>query len=79
MRINPGVVNPQNWQRVAFKGGSEPGVFNLTTWLESKEGTSFCVVATINDAAPIDEADFVSIYSSAIAGLEETISHSSDK
>ncbi|MEC4894267.1 MAG: serine hydrolase [Oscillatoria sp. PMC 1051.18] len=69
MRINPGVVNPQNWQRVAFKGGSEPGVFNLTTWLESKEGTSFCVVATINDAAPIDEAGFVSIYSSAIAGL----------
>lgn len=31
MQVNPGLARPQDWQSVAFKGGSEPGVLNLTT------------------------------------------------
>ncbi|NJR15690.1 MAG: serine hydrolase [Calothrix sp. CSU_2_0] len=43
MSINPGVANPSYWQKVAFKGGSEPGVINLTTWLQAKNGKKYCV------------------------------------
>ena len=31
MSINPGVAEAADWSRVAYKGGSEPGVLNLTT------------------------------------------------
>jgi beta-lactamase class A len=66
--INPGVTNPQNWQRVAFKGGSEPGVINMTTWLQAKNGKNYCVVATWNNNnAAIEESKFIALYSGAIA------------
>ena len=44
MSINPGIANPKGWERVAYKGGSEPGVMNLTTWLKGKNGKKYCVV-----------------------------------
>lgn len=69
MSVNPGVTNPDRWARVAFKGGSEPGVLNLTTWLTAQGGTSYCVSATNNQNAPIDEAAFISPYN----GLVETL------
>lgn len=69
MGVNPGATNPDKWARVAFKGGSEPGVLNLTTWLTTQSGASFCVSATQNQNVPIDEAAFVSLYS----GLVETL------
>ena len=63
MTINSGVANPENWNHVAFKGGSEPGVLNLTTWLES-EKSSFCVSLTQNDtASALDEDAATSLYS----------------
>jgi beta-lactamase class A len=70
MSINPGVVNPQDWERVAFKGGSEPGVLNFTTWLQPKNGKTYCVVATWNHTSSLDEASFTNIYNAAIAGLK---------
>jgi beta-lactamase class A len=70
MSINPGVANPKNWQTVAFKGGSEPGVINLTTWLQAKNGKNYCVVATWNNSkAPIEESKFMALYSSIITQL----------
>lgn len=36
MSINPGLANPTDWQRIAYKGGSEPGVLNLTTYRGEK-------------------------------------------
>jgi beta-lactamase class A len=69
MSINPGVVNAQDWERVAFKGGSESGVLNLTTWLKAKNGKQYCVAATWNHDTPLEESRFMTIYSSAIAGL----------
>lgn len=57
MTVNPGVANPAEWARVAFKGGSEIGVLNLTHWLETADGTAYCVVVTQNrDDAAVDEA-----------------------
>ncbi len=70
MGINPGLAQPQDWSRIAFKGGSEPGVFNLTTWLESNAGKSYCVVATWNHPTqPLNETDLIKTYSSILAEL----------
>lgn len=56
MTVSPGVANPAEWARVAFKGGSETGVLNLTHWLETEDGTAYCVVVTQNRAdAAVDE------------------------
>lgn len=56
MTVSPGVANPAEWAHVAFKGGSEIGVLNLTHWLETEEGTAYCVVVTQNrDDAAVDE------------------------
>lgn len=70
MSINPGVANPQDWQKVAFKGGSEPGVLNLTTWLQAKNGKKYCVVATWNNSnAPVEESKFMGLYGGVITQL----------
>lgn len=66
MNINPGLVNPDDWQRVAFKGGSEPGVENFTTALIDTQGQHFCVSATWNNEAGIDELRFSTLYRSLI-------------
>ncbi len=70
MQINPGVALPQDWQQVAYKGGSEPGVLNLTTQLVSREGTQYCISATWNHNQPLDEAQFTALYSSLLTGLK---------
>src|SRR5690606_38312008 len=49
MSVNPGVVLPSDWAKVSYKGGSEPGVYNLTTWLDREDGGFFCVSATWNN------------------------------
>jgi beta-lactamase class A len=55
MQLNAGVANTSDWATVAFKGGSEPGVINLSTWLVGKNGQQYCVVATWNDPKkPVD-------------------------
>ncbi|WP_228060118.1 serine hydrolase [Plectonema radiosum] len=70
MSINPGVANPNDWQRVAYKGGSEPGVLNLTTWLKGKNGKEYCVAATWNNSdAPVDELKFSALYGGVISFL----------
>ncbi len=63
MSVNSGVANPENWQRAAFKGGSEPGVLNLTTWLTAQGGEEVCVSATqTRTDAVIDESAFSALY-----------------
>lgn len=47
--INPGVADPQQWQSVAFKGGSDSGVLNLSTRVVADDGTTHCVVVTWNN------------------------------
>lgn len=70
MSINPGIANPKNWERAAYKGGSEPGVLNFTTWLKAKNGKQYCVVATWNNSdAPVDEGKFAALYGGVISFL----------
>ncbi len=70
MGVNPGVASPRDWQAIAFKGGSEPGVLNLTTQVQSADGRTYCVAATWNNPnATLDEAGLSRFYSSVLAGL----------
>ncbi|MDQ6767230.1 MAG: serine hydrolase [Candidatus Eremiobacteraeota bacterium] len=70
MTINPGLADPADWRHVAYKGGSEPGVLNLTTWLVAKGGQSYCVSATWNNAnKALDETKFFGLYKSLLSVL----------
>lgn len=72
MGVNPGVARPQDWRNIAFKGGSEPGVLNLTTWLEAEDGQAYCVVATWNDPSQaLDEMALIQTYQGLVTGLAE--------
>lgn len=62
-QANPGVANPGDFARVAFKGGSEPGVLNLTTLVTTEAGERLCVSTTWNDARPLNDARFVGLHS----------------
>lgn len=72
MSINPGIVKKSDWDRVAFKGGSEPGVISMTTWLE-KGAKSYCVSVISNDDQPIDEARFALAYGASLAFLQKSL------
>ncbi len=67
--INPGVANPADWAEIAFKGGSEPGVLNLSTLVTAADGTRHCVVVTWNDTAALDEGRMFSLYAGLLAAL----------
>jgi len=63
MSINPGVADPQNWAHVAYKGGSEIGILNLTTQLKSKTtGDIYCVSVTWNDDRVLEESKLTPLY-----------------
>lgn len=67
--INPGLARREDWAAIAFKGGSEPGVLNLSTRVVDAEGNSHCVVATWNDTAPVDEQALFTAYSGLLRAL----------
>jgi len=69
MTINPGIATAADWQRVAYKGGSETGVLNFTTHLAGRDGSQTCVVMTINDDTAISATTPTSIYASILAAL----------
>jgi beta-lactamase class A len=70
MTVNPGVANAAKWSRVVYKGGSEPGVLNMTTWLQAADGNTYCVTLTRNDPdAAIDEAESTRIYTGILEAL----------
>ncbi len=69
MSVNPGVADPSQWAHLAYKGGSEPGVLNLTTWIQGKEGHAYCVSASWNDDRPLDETRFTMLYSGLLQVL----------
>jgi hypothetical protein len=63
LSINPGVsFDPAQWSFAGFKGGSEPGVLNLSWLLERADGRWFNLVITLNDdTKPIDENQAVQL------------------
>jgi len=73
MQVNPGVANPAEWERVAYKGGSNFGAFNMTTQLVDETGTSWCITATWNtEHSSLDQAAFTTAYLAMIGSLTQT-------
>lgn len=72
MSKNPGVqLDREKWVAFAYKGGSEPGVMNLTWWLKRSDGVEFALSVGVNDTArPLNETAIVEIAQRAVALLE---------
>jgi hypothetical protein len=70
LAINPGLqLPPQKWDYIGYKGGSEPGVLNLTFLLHAAGAGDrwFTVSATWNDPVKaVDEPAFLEIVRQAI-------------
>ncbi|GAA6156924.1 serine hydrolase [Pyruvatibacter sp. HU-CL02332] len=72
MQVNPGVANPEMWEKVAYKGGSNFGAFNMTTRLVDETGTSWCITATWNtEHSALDQAAFTTAYLAMIGSLTQ--------
>jgi beta-lactamase class A len=68
MSVNPGVATVADWEHVAYKGGSEAGVLNLTTQVTAFNGTSYCVAATWNNPDDaLDDAVFELYYANVLS------------
>ena len=64
---NPGVPVGPRWSRVAFKGGSEPGVLSVTWRLVRNDGRVFALAVTASDPnAPFAEDDAIGAAQGAI-------------
>lgn len=65
---NPGITATAaaKWQWVGYKGGSEPGVMNMTLLLQAKAGDWYVLTAGWNDPAQaVSEARFASLITRA--------------
>ncbi|MGV8841286.1 MAG: serine hydrolase, partial [Bauldia sp.] len=67
--INPGLARREDWASIAFKGGSEPGVLNLSTRVVDAAGNTHCVVATWNNTSALDEQALFTAYSGLLRSL----------
>jgi beta-lactamase class A len=67
--INPGVADRGSWEAIAYKGGSETGVLNLSTRLAGTDGKIHCVVASWNNDAPLDDDRLFAPYRAILARL----------
>jgi beta-lactamase class A len=73
LAINPGLgpALAKDFAYFGFKGGSEPGVLNLSFLLKSRSGRWIAVSATWNnEAAALDETRFVTLMSRLIARIK---------
>jgi Beta-lactamase enzyme family len=68
LAVNPGLsFSADEWPYVGFKGGSEPGVLDLTLLLRDRSGTWYVVSAAWNDPAKaVDEGTLVGIVQRAV-------------
>jgi len=68
LAINPGVGQLRNeLAYIGFKGGSEPGVINLTWLVQGRAGAWHVVTGSWNNpAAPLDEQRFIGLMARAV-------------
>lgn len=68
LSTNPG-VSPDvrgKWQWIGYKGGSEPGVMNMTLLLQAQNGDWYVVTGSWNDVSKaVDEGRFASLIGKA--------------
>ena len=63
LAINPGInFDRKKWKYVGYKGGSEPGVLNMSFLLERSDGTWYVLTAAWNNSAKaVDEESFAGL------------------
>lgn len=68
LAVNPGVdINPKQWTYAGYKGGSEPGVINMTYLLRHNSGDWYALSASwMNPTGNVDEATFAGFVQRAI-------------
>jgi beta-lactamase class A len=71
MAVNPSLAAPRRkeWAYAGFKGGSEPGVLNLTWLLQKPDGTWWMLALGWNDPAKPVEAARLELLSQRILSL----------
>lgn len=70
--INPGIQTAKSWKHVGFKGGSEPGVINMTYLLEHSNGSWYCISGTwSNPNGTVEEMRFAGLIERAVQLLEK--------
>lgn len=69
LHINPGPTPRDDWQAVAFKGGSDTGVLNLSSRLVGKDGRTHCVVATWNNTQALVDEQLMAPYRAIVSSL----------
>ena len=73
LSINPGIpFDAKVWPYVGYKGGEEPGVFQMTWLLKRSDERWFVMSMTVNNPdGPIDQAEFIYLASGGVSLLEE--------
>lgn len=74
MTTNPGVPVSDNWDTVWFKGGSEPGVINLTFLVEHNSGARYALSLTANDPSRLIPEDTAILLATRVIGLLDRLS-----
>ena len=72
-RINPGPASREEWRSIAFKGGGDDGVLDLSVLGVSLDGHAVCVTATWNDPHPALEK-----LAAPVGGLLHALAHGSE-
>ena len=55
---------------MAYKGGSEPGVLNLTAALTGEDDRGYCISVTVNSDDAIDEATVAGAFAALASQLK---------
>jgi beta-lactamase class A len=67
LHVAHGPIDADRWQRVAFKGGAEPGVLSVTAELQAETGQRYCLAAVWNAAHPLDALRFAQLIADLLA------------
>ncbi|MFW5800530.1 MAG: hypothetical protein ACOCVC_00740, partial [Spirochaeta sp.] len=72
MTINPGLARTSDWEHIAYKGGSEPGILNLTTLLVGEDGVRWTVSVTVNNnQSALNEPAVYAAYQAILQTIKE--------
>ncbi|MFS8184934.1 serine hydrolase [Pseudovibrio denitrificans] len=71
MQFNPGLAEKTDWQRIAFKAGSEIGVLNFTYDLKGLNGTHWQVALTWNHEDILPEGTLLGLTNALLQELKK--------
>lgn len=71
LQINPGVAARPDWSQIAFKGGADHGVFNLTTRLAGASGPPYCLSVTVNGRHGLNETRIAAVLTGLVFFLHD--------